>query len=280
MRMFAVADQRSIPEIGVDSLIAVPCRELLLTDDVRARAAERPGHQPRPEHGSVGEMLAKLAEGIPVDGMEALLPVLRPEDMTLLTDQLADGTPVLVCDPEKVRTRAADLIKTGREFLDASWSVAAVGGDSPIDVEQLGGSGFRELEEVRDAARRAGRPWWTLSQLSDESAIELDIRAAPSARGHQRDIEEIFAMLRAHVATGGAAAVCAPGSGTAHRVVEQLAESETPATMLESGAEPKPGVVGVLKGPLHDGLVIPGAELVIVTETDLTGNRGTGTDRE
>src|SRR5277367_2104716 len=285
MRMFAVADQRSIPETSVDTLVAVACRELLLTDEVRARAAELAGQQPQPERGvtgGVGDMLARLAEGIPVDGMEALLPVLRPDDVTLLTDQLADGTPVLVCDPEKVRTRAVDLIKTGRDFLEASWSVAAVGGDSPIDVEQLGGSGFRGLDEVRDAARQSGHPWWTLSQLSDESAIELDIRAAPSARGHQRDIDEIFAMLRAHVATGGAAAVVAPGTGTAHRVVEQLAESETPATMLESGTAPKSGVVGVLKGPLHDGLVIqgalPGAELVIVTETDLTGNRVTATD--
>src|SRR5882757_1999654 len=285
MRMFAVADQRSIPEIDVDTLVAVACRELLLSDDVRARAAELAAGRPKGENavtGSLIDMLAKLAEGIPVDGMEALLPVLRPDDHALLTDQLADGTPVLLCDPEKVRTRAADLIKTGREFLDASWSVAAVGGDSPIDIEQLGGSGFRALDEAQDAARQSGHPWWTLSQLSDESAIELDIRAAPSARGHQRDIDEIFAMLRAHVATGGAAAVVAPGTGTAHRVVEQLAESETPATMLESGAEPKPGVVGVLKGPLHDGLVIqgatPGAELVIVTETDLTGNRMTATD--
>jgi transcription-repair coupling factor (superfamily II helicase) len=284
MRMFAVADQRSIPEISVDSVVAVACRELLLTEDVRARAAALAGHQPTPEHGvagGVGEMLAKLAEGIPVDGMEALLPVLRPDDLALLTDQLADGTPVLVCDPEKVRTRAADLIKTGREFLDASWSVAAVGGDSPIDVEQLGGSGFRGLDEVRNAARQSGHPWWTLSQLSDESAIELDIRAAPSARDRQSavaSVEAIFAMLRAHVATGGSAAIVAPGTGTAHRVVEQLAESDTPATMLEPGAEPKPGVVGVLKGPLHDGVVFPGAGLVIVTETDLTGNRMTATD--
>src|SRR6201996_774042 len=280
MRMFAVADQRSIPEISVDSLIAVPCRELLLTDDVRARAAELAGHQPPPEHGSVGEMLAKLAEGIPVDGMEALLPVLRPDDLSLLTNQLADGTPVLVCDPEKVRTRAADLIKTGREFLEASWSVAALGGDSPIDVEQLGGSGFRELDDVSFATRASGHPWWTLSQLSDESAIELDIRAAPSARGHQRDIDEIFAMLRAHVATGGVAVVVAPGTGTALRVVEQLAESDTPATMLEPGFEPKAGVVGVLKGPLHDGLIVGDstAALVIITETDLTGNRVTATD--
>jgi transcription-repair coupling factor (superfamily II helicase) len=283
MRMFSVADQRSIPEISVDTLVAVACRELLLTDDVRARAAKLTEQHPRAEHavtGSVADMLAKLAEGIAVDGMEALLPVLAPDNLALLTDQLADGTPVLVCDPEKVRTRAADLISTGREFLEASWSVAAVGGDAPIDVEQLGGSGFRELDEVRAAARQSGHPWWTLSQLSGESAVELDLRAAPSARGHQRDIDSIFAMLRAHVLTGGAAVVVAPGTGTAHRVVEQLAESDTPATMLEPGAVPKAGVVGVLKGPLHDGLIVgnDSAALVIITETDLTGNRVTASD--
>jgi transcription-repair coupling factor (superfamily II helicase) len=282
MRMFSVADQRSIAEIAVDTLVAVACRELLLTDDVRARAAQLAAQHPPGEGaitGTVTDMLAKLAEGIPVDGMEALLPVLRPGDHVLLTDQLAEGTPVLLCDPEKVRTRAADLIKTGREFLEASWSVAAMGGDSaPIDVEQLGGSGFVELDDVHAAAHRSGHPWWTLSQLSDESAIELDIRAAPSARGHQRDIDDIFAMLRAHVSTGGYAAVVAPGTGTAHRVVERLAESDTAAVMLEPGAAPKPGVVGVLKGPLLDGVVVAGANLVVITETDLTGNRGTPVD--
>ncbi|HTY33400.1 transcription-repair coupling factor, partial [Mycobacterium sp.] len=281
MRMFSVADQRSIPEIDVDTVIAVACRELLLSDDVRERAAALAARHSGPEPaitGSVTDMLAKLAEGIAVDGMEALRSVLQPAENgahVLLTDQLAAGTPVLLCDPEKVRTRAADLIKTGSEFLEASWSVAALGTDAPVDVAQFGGSGFAELDDVRAAAARAGHPWWTLSQLSDESAVELDVRTAPSARGHQHDIDGIFAMLRAHVATGGHAAVVAPGTGTAHRVVERLAESDTPAAMLEPGATPRPGVVGVLKGPLHDGLVIPGANLVIITETDLTGNRAT-----
>ncbi|MHA7648507.1 transcription-repair coupling factor [Mycobacterium sp. ML4] len=281
MRMFSVADQRSIPEIHVDTLLAVACRELLLTEDVRARAAELAGQHPASENtvtGSIIDMLAKLAEGIPVEGMEALLPVLRPDDHALLTDQLAEGTPVLVCDPEKVRTRAADLIKTGREFLEASWSVAALGTDAPVDVEQLGGSGFAELDEVRDAARRAGHPWWTLSQLSDESAVELDIRSAPSARGHQHDIEGIFAMLRAHVATGGYAAMVTPGTGTAHRMVERLAESDIPAGMLDAGQTLKPGVVGVLRGPLHEGVVVPGANLVVITEADLTGSRASATE--
>jgi transcription-repair coupling factor (superfamily II helicase) len=281
MRMFSVADQRSIPEIEVETLVAVACRELLLTDDVRARAAELVAqHPPGAEAitGSVTDMLAKLAEGIPVDGMEALLPVLRPDDHALLVEQLAEGTPVMLCDPEKVRTRAADLIKTGREFLEASWSVAALGTDAPVDVEQLGGSGFAQLDDVQAAADRSGHPWWTLSQLSDESAVELDIRAAPSARGHQHDIEGIFAMLRAHVLTGGYGVIVAPGTGTAHRVVERLAESDTPAAMLDAGAAPKSGVVGVLKGPLHGGVVIPGANLVVITEADLTGSRATAVD--
>src|SRR6201996_4492062 len=201
MRMFSVADQRSIPEIEVETVVAVACRELLLTADVRARAGELVAQHPPGENaitGSVSDMLAKLAEGIPGDGMESLLPVLKPDDHALLVEQLAEGTPVLLCDPEKVLTRAADLIKTGREFLEASWSVAALGTDAPVDVEQLGGSGFAELDDVQAAADRSGHPWWTLSQLSDESAVELDIRAAPSARGHQHDIEGIFAMLRAH----------------------------------------------------------------------------------
>ena len=113
--------------------------------------------------GSVPDMLAKLAEGIPVDGMEALLPLLRPTELTTLSHHLPSGTPLLICDPEKVRSRAADLIKTGREFLEASWSTAAVGGDAPIDIEALGASGFVELDDARTAAREGGHPWWTLS---------------------------------------------------------------------------------------------------------------------
>ena len=56
MRMFSVADQRSIPEIDVEALIAVPCREVLLTDDVRdpgrraGRRAPGTGEQRHRQH--------------------------------------------------------------------------------------------------------------------------------------------------------------------------------------------------------------------------------------
>lgn len=280
MRCFSIADQRSIPEVPVQNVVAVPCRELLMTPEVRERAAALAKDHPAHENsvpGSVPDMLAKLAEGIPVDGMEALLPLLHPVQPTTLTHHLPEGAPVLLCDPEKVRTRAADLIKTGQEFLEASWSTAAVGGDAPIDIEAMGASGFVPFTQAREDAVAGGHPWWTLSQLPDEKATELDLRPSPSARS-QQSLEEIFAMLRAHVATGGYAAVVTPGTGTAHRVVEQLGDSDTPAAMLEPGAAPKAGVVGVLKGPLHDGVVLAGANLVIITETDLTGNRVTASE--
>ena len=276
MRMFSVADQRSISEIDVDTVIAVPCREVLLTPDVRDRAAALSATHPVQENsvpGSVPDMLAKLAEGIPVDGMEALLPLLRPTDLATLPDHLPAGAALLICDPEKVRTRAVDLIKTGREFLEASWSTAAVGGDVPIDLEAMSASGFIGFDAAREAARTAGHPWWTLSRLDDGSSATVGIRPAPSARGKTHNVEEIFAMLRAHVATGGYGVVVTPGAGTAMRVVEQLGEADTPAAMLEPGAAPREGLVGVLKGPLRDGVVIPGAGLVVITETDLTGNR-------
>ncbi|MDO3102311.1 transcription-repair coupling factor [Mycobacteroides abscessus] len=287
MRYFSVADQRSIPELQVDSVLAMPCRELLLTDKVRARAAElasaagvsgsEEGHR---LGAGVGEMLAKLADGICVDGMESLLPVLHSGKLTMLVDHLPDHAPVLVCDPEKVRTRAADLERTGREFLEASWSVAAIGSDAPIDVEALADSGFRELDDVKHAAGEAGYPWWSLSPLGmdNDQAIGLAVRPSPSARGHKEGAAEIFAMLRAHVMTGGRAAVVAAGAGTTHRIIEQLAETETPATLLEPGAEPAEGVVGVLRGHLTDGVVLTGANIVIVTETDLTGSRVAATD--
>ncbi|WP_135457808.1 transcription-repair coupling factor [Mycobacterium sp. DL99] len=280
IRMFSIADQRSIPEIPVQNVVAVPCRELLMTADVRERAAVLSAEHPTHENsvtGSVPDMLAKLAEGIPVDGMEALLPLLHPVQPTTLTHHLPDGAPVLLCDPEKVRTRAADLIKTGQEFLEASWSTAAVGGDAPIDIEALGASGFVPFDQAREDSVAGGHPWWTLSQLPDGKAIELDLRPSPSARS-QQSLDEIFAMLRAHVATGGYAAVVTPGAGTAHRVVEQLGESDIAAAMLEPGAAPKAGVVGVLKGPLHDGVILPGVNLVVITETDLTGNRVTASE--
>src|ERR671921_428771 len=106
VRWFAVADQRSL-EIAQHGLWVPPCRELLLTDDVRRRAREL-----APQLPGVTDLLDKVAEGIAVEGMESLTPALVGDGMEPLLDVRPKGTHVLVCDPERVRARAHDLIAT------------------------------------------------------------------------------------------------------------------------------------------------------------------------
>ncbi|MFD0823608.1 transcription-repair coupling factor, partial [Micromonospora zhanjiangensis] len=139
IRTFAVADQRTIDQ--VPQLWAPPCRELLLTPAVRRAAAAL-----AERHPELAEILDKLAEGIPVEGMESLAPaLLGTESLELLVDRMPAGTHVLLCDPERIRTRAHDLVRTSEEFLQASWAAAAVGGQAPVD---LGAAAFRTLADV------------------------------------------------------------------------------------------------------------------------------------
>lgn len=268
IRAFAVSDQRSLPGT-IDRLVAPPCRELLLTEEVRDRAAELAKLHRADAH--LHEMLDKLASGIPCEGMEALTPALCEGELQLLTDVLPPGAHVLLADPEKIRTRAHDLVRTGQEFLEASWMAAAGGGQAPID---LGASAYRDLAEVATHARDTGHPWWTLSQLTtpDPDVLRLDITPVEAYRG---DVSKAFADLRAHTATGGAAVLIVPGAGTAKRAVEQLAEADVPATFAEDGltSAPKVGVVTVVRGALEDGFAAPQLALVVLTESDLTGGR-------
>src|SRR5215467_4849027 len=151
-RFFRVADQRSLgPAPG---LWAPPCRELLLTPDVRDRAKHLAN-----DHPGLADVLGKLADGISVEGMEALAPVLAPR-MELLLNYVPAGGAVLACDPERIRARAADLVRTSQEFLEASWVNAAAGGQAPID---LGASAFQSITQVRAVADNLGLPWWTIA---------------------------------------------------------------------------------------------------------------------
>ncbi|WP_374197837.1 transcription-repair coupling factor [Rhodococcus sp. BP-332] len=289
LRAFSVADQRSIPDVEVDTVIAPPCREMILDEAVRERAARLAADNTGDP--ILVEMLEKISAGVPVEGMEALLPVLKAGGLELLTDALPDGAHVLVCDPEKVRTRATDLVRTGKEFLEASWTAASIGAAAPLDTAaldtssvtdesavldlDLSASAYRSLRQVRESAEAAGRPWWTVGPLasgSDEEIV-LDVDAAPDVRGSEEALATLFQMFTAHLASGGRVAVVVAGAGTAQRTVERLREAGVPALPLDAGAEPGSDVVGVMCGSLHSGLVLRDAGLVVVTEADLTGNR-------
>src|SRR5215475_12924462 len=162
IRVFKVADQRSAGN-AEHGLWAPPCCELLLTPSVRSRAKELAA-----KHPGVSEILGKIADGITVEGMEAFSSVLA-DRMDLLLDHLPLGAIVLACDPERIRTRAIELVTTSLEFLEASWASAASGGEAPVD---LGGSAFQPIEKIREVAAELGVAWWTLAPfgVTDEGA--------------------------------------------------------------------------------------------------------------
>ncbi|TVT20752.1 transcription-repair coupling factor [Amycolatopsis acidiphila] len=268
IRAFAVSDQRSLPG-EIQAVHAPPCRELLLTPEVKARAGELA--EQYAADAQLAEMLTKLAGGIPSEGMEALIPVLCEGELELLSDAMPEGTHVVLADPEKIRARAHDLVRTGQEFLEASWMAAAGGGQAPID---LGASAYRDLAEVAKHAGETNRAWWTLSQLTSEDVHQVAIEPAPAYRG---DLERAIADLRAHLAASGTGVLVVAGHGTATRAVEQLSSAEVATTLAEDGLvkEPTPGVVTVVCGGLTDGFIAPELRLVVLTESDLTGRGAT-----
>ena len=276
VRWFKVADQRSL-EIADGGLWAPPCRELLLTQDVRDRAREL-----APQLPGVSDMLEKVAEGIAVEGMESLSPILLGDAMQPLLDALMPRTHVVLCDPERVRTRAADLVTTSAEFLDASWANAAAGNVVPVDLEgTLGTASYWSLSDLRDHALTTGRPWWSMSSFSsDEELTEFAEDELPGERItlHTREIqayrsntEKAVEDLARWTAKGKRVLVVTEGPGLAKRVAEVLAENDI--TTRELGPL-DPGMVEVTTGCLGHGFELPSSDLVLLTEADLTGSKG------
>jgi len=296
IRSFAVADQRTIA--AVERLWAPPCRELLLTPEVRARAAAL-----AQEHPELAEIAGKLAEGIPVEGMESLAPALiGPSTMELVVHAMPAGSAVVLCDPERIRTRAHDLVRTSDEFLQASWAAAAVGGKAPID---LGAAAFKTLAEVRATARSLDCPWWTVSpfglaaaaeskpgidvsdiwdegipsigEVADDTVESLAVVAQPTPLYHG-ETGRVLDDLKRWVGDGWRVALVFPGPGPAQRAVEVLRDADFGVSLVDAiKAPPTSGQPLVTTGALGHGFLDEESRLVVLTGDDITGGRGSST---
>jgi transcription-repair coupling factor (superfamily II helicase) len=288
IRSFRAADQRSLPG-AVTRLWAPPCRELLLTPAVRERAGQLAA-----DHPGLADVLGKLAEGIPVEGMEAFAPVLA-DRMELLLDHVPAGGLVLACDPERIRTRAADLVRTSQEFLEASWVNAAAGGQAPVD---LGAAAFQPIIAVRGAAEGLGIPWWTISPFDNLESLagqdtedaepedaepgeagrmSLRIAASP-ADSYRGDTAHAVTDIRQWLADGWRVVLVTEGHGPAERLTELLRGEGLGARLGELPEAPEPGVPSVTTGMIIHGFSWESARLAVLTEADLAGQRTASRD--
>ena len=274
LREFAVADQRSLGT--VTELLAPPCRELLLTDAVRERAAGLLARYP-----GAADLLVKVAEGSAVEGMEAFIPVLV-DQMTTLLHELPEHALVVSVEPARVHSRAQDLLDTGQEFLEAAWSNAAAGNVTPVDIEADGlqGGMFRTLPELHDLAEDLGLAWWTAgtltadAELRDATAARLVTVEGRPVTGYRGDLAEASRDLAAHVADGWRLVVVTEGHGPAQHLVQVLGKADVPARLVDSLDEaPEPGVVHVTCGGVMHGFVSEHLRTALLTEADLAGQR-------
>ena len=249
IREFSVTDQRSLPiddeHPPIKQVTLYPARELIITPNVAGRAREMMHEFP-----NLSTMLSKIAEGMPVEGMESLAPVLA-DALVPFAEYLPTDASVVILSPEKAAARAQSLSETNDEFLHAAWDAAMEGATVPID---LSAGGFKELQEFeRDLGKRSIYSVSTF-ESPDEKQVNLGLLEIPSFAGAETTIT---AWLEDQIKHGQRVFVVAEGHGTAQRIEEQLEAKNIEAEVLQAS--------------LKKGFAAPQNNLIVITEGDFYG---------
>jgi transcription-repair coupling factor (superfamily II helicase) len=253
IREFSVTDQRSLP-LGeehqpVKAVTLFPAREIVITPSVASRAREMMHEFP-----NLSTMLTKIAEGMPVEGMESLAPVLC-DSLVPLASYLPEDTAVTILSPEKAAARALSLTETNEEFLHAAWDAAMEGAKAPID---LSAGGFKTIAEFeRDLGKR---PVYRVSTFDspDEGVVNLGLLEIPNFTGLDMTVMQWIDDQTKH---GQQVFLVTEGHGTALRIEEQLVAKNLKAEVLQA--------------TLKKGFAAPSSNLIVLTESDFYGKNST-----
>ena len=255
---FAVNDQRSTLDLA--EALVFPARELIPTDDVRARAAGLVATEPWGR-----EQWERLAEGTLFDGMESWLPWLVDGDQ-LLTDALPATAKVALVEPRRMRDRANDLLA---EEDDLARALAGTWARDPSKT-------FPRLHAETDRLLAGGQSMWTISNAPETpDSPMLNASGWGPVVG---DGEGLASRLRDLLADGYRVIVAADGEGSAQRMSSLLLDRGLSfATIIQAAGAPaidltRPGGY-VTTAALHRGCSVPAAKLAVVAEADLTGRR-------
>ena len=237
---FSVSDQRSVTD--VDLVEAFPCRELLPSEDVAARADRLVASEPWGR-----EQWERLREGLLFDGMESWLPWLVDEPRTVVDLLPADGL-VVVVEPRRLRDRGADLLAEEADLASVLARTWEVGEDRELP---------RLYAPFDDLLTGVDLPVWTMTVTPD--GPDVATVAATGWNPVVGDGEGLTRQLRQLLADGYRVEVAADGEGSATRLADLLREHD-----LE---------LPVQVGALERGCVLTGIKLAVLAEPDLTGRR-------
>jgi transcription-repair coupling factor (superfamily II helicase) len=251
---FSAGDQRSTEDLASASIF--PARELIPSDEVRARASKLVGAEPWGR-----EQWERLGEGLLFDGMESWLPWLTDSE-ELLTDVLPPSAKVVLVEPRRMRDRAVDLLAEEDDLAKALASTWERDPDKPFP--RLHADPARLLTG-RDAP-------WTLD--SSPESPDTPVVQASGWGPVVGDGSGLVARLTQLLADGYRVVVAADTEGSSERLAALLRDHglDLPVHRDGSGDLTRPGG-HIVAAPLHMGATLPAAKLAIVAESDLTGRR-------
>jgi transcription-repair coupling factor (superfamily II helicase) len=247
---FDVAGQRTT-RVANESIKILPCRELLLTPAVQAKARALIMDFPQ-----ASEILEKLSEGITSEGMESFIPLLVDSTESIL-DRMPTNTEVIFIDEERIKSRASDLLATNEEFYLASWLNAASGGTTPL---HSGSGTYMQWDELNAEIDKNGlqqRSFNVFGSDLDKEAVFLEAQAIDPLRGNTERLVDEF---RSAAEAGQSLVFAAHGHGMHERYSNLFRSAEIS--------------VRVVTSTIAFGFSVPSARILFISERDLSGSKG------
>lgn len=271
IKYFEISDQRTFSAV-TDAITLIPCREVLISDEVIQRAKLI-----KTQYPELLEMCNKIEAGIYVEGIESLAGVLTPELKNLL-DYLADGCEIIFLEQERINSRVQDLINTNQEFLEAAWSNIALtnkGEDTkslvPLRSElQIGA--FVELTELQQKAASRDMTWRGFNSFGYEE--DPRIEQFSEIEPYRNKIEKVISELKTFLNQGFLAVISVPGHGLQERYRDIFREADLPA-IIKEGVDNQlvRGSVYLVTSAFKNGFLDETNKLIFLTESEITGTR-------
>ena len=264
IRRFEIGSQRTFaPE--TNPIRILPGRELLIDDEVKERAKAM-----RHLYPELLEMTNKIAEGIYVTGMESLIGALHPE-MRQFLDFLDNQYEVILLEEERIKNRTLDLIKTSEEFLEASWSNAALGEaiTAPLRTE-LQRSNYLSIDDVKAKADEKEIFWRSINLFGDidDPKVEQFKELTP----YRGDFEKLLLDVKSWLAAKELVILSFHSNGLAERYLQLLSEADVPAKLVSDlSTSPVRDVVYLVTSPINYGYQDIDNKTVLLSESEITG---------
>jgi len=254
---FEISDQRRNAEVILE-IEVFACRELLLSEVIKSKALTL-----KSQHPGASEMLDKISEGIVVEGMESLIPLLV-DKQELILDLLPKNCEIVFLDLPRITSRTSDLLSTNEEFFVAAWSNAAVGGSAPIALPQSVEKTYLTWSELEQKIQSLKLETLSINPFGsdlDPGTLFLACEPIEAMRG---DTEKVIELFRSQAGRKNRY-FSAFGNGIAERYRDLFREAEINDVQIHTA-------------PFAHGFSLPSADLIYVTERDVTGSKSSYKD--